>query len=70
MEKEIKKLRTMYNLDDNSTRLLIGVKIKSRAAWLHSKAEYIEMDADGLFDEIKKMFDHKPDKLIQAYTKV
>jgi len=65
-EKEIKKLRTIHNLDDNSTRLLIGAKIKDRAAaWLHSKTEYIEMDADGLLGEMKKMFDQAR----QAYTK-
>jgi len=65
-EREVKKLRTIYNLDDNSTKLLIGAKVKSRAAaWLHSKAEYIEMDADGLLAEMKKMFDHKLGKLIQ-----
>jgi len=62
-KKEIKKLRTMYDLDDNSTRLLIGAKVKGRVAtWLYSKAEYIKMD-DSLLNEMK-MFDHKPDKLI------
>jgi len=46
--------------------LLIGAKVKGRAAaWLHPKAEYIEMDADSLLGKMKKMFDHKPGKLIQ-----
>lgn len=48
-EKEVKKLRVMYDLDDNSTKLLIGAKVKGKAAsWLHSKAEYIEMGVDNL----------------------
>lgn len=41
-EKEIRKLRIMYDLDDNTTKLLIGAKVKDKAAtWLHSKAELL-----------------------------
>lgn len=56
----------MYDLDDNSTKLLIGVKVKGKAAtWLHSKTEYIDMDVDSLLTEMKKMFDQRPGKLLE-----
>lgn len=35
-EKEVKKLRIMYDLDDNSAKLLINAKVKGKVAtWLH-----------------------------------
>lgn len=65
-EKEVKKLRIMYDLDDNSAKLLINAKVKGKAAtWLYSKAEYIDMDVDSLLNEMKKMFDQRPGKLLQ-----
>ncbi|KYQ56365.1 hypothetical protein ALC60_04773 [Trachymyrmex zeteki] len=60
-EKEVRKLRTMYEIDDNSTKLLIGAKVKGKATWLHSKAEFIELDVESLLDEMKKMFGHRLD---------
>ncbi|XP_018366050.1 PREDICTED: uncharacterized protein LOC108763170 [Trachymyrmex cornetzi] len=60
-EREVRKLRVTYDLDDNSTKLLIGAKVKGKAAiWLHSKAEFIELDAESLLDEMRKMFEHRP----------
>ncbi|KYN00237.1 ATP-dependent RNA helicase glh-2 [Cyphomyrmex costatus] len=53
----------MYDLDDNSTKLLIGSKVKGKATiWLHSKAEFIELDAESLLEEMKRMFGHRLDK--------
>lgn len=65
-EKEVRKLRTIYDLDDNSTKLLIGAKVKDKAkAWLHSKAEYIDLNVNSLLGEMKKMFDNRLGKLLQ-----
>ena len=63
-EKQVRQLRTTFDLDDNTTKILIGTKLRGSAMqWLHSKSEHIEMDLETFLSELKRMFDHQPSKL-------
>jgi len=62
--RQLKLVRTTYNLDDNSTRILISMKLKKRALqWFHSKPEHLEVSVNELLDHMKRMFDHRPTKM-------
>lgn len=62
-ERQITLLRN-YGLDDNSTKMLMSMKIKGKAlVWLHSCAEHLEMNAADLLFKMKQMYDHRPSKL-------
>lgn len=64
-KQQIQLLRSTYELDDNTTKILIGTKVKDKALrWLHSRPEHIRMDADSLLTEMGRMFDHRPNKLL------
>ncbi|KAK2574859.1 hypothetical protein KPH14_013028, partial [Odynerus spinipes] len=42
-ETQVRLLRTTYNLDDDTSKILVGTKLRGRALqWLHSKAEHIQ----------------------------
>jgi len=42
-------LRITYNLDDNSTRMLISLRLKRKALnWFHSKPNHLELSVDQL----------------------
>lgn len=57
-------LRRTYNLDEDSTRILIGSKLKGKALkWFHSKAEHLELSIPDLFQEMAVMFDYLPNRL-------
>lgn len=61
---QVRFLRTAYNLDDGTTKILIGTKLKGRALeWFRSKKEYITLSPDGLLFELQRMFYHRPDKI-------
>ena len=63
-EKQVRQLRTTFDLDDDTTKVLIGTKLRGRALqWLHSKSQHIEMSLEMLLSELKKMFGHQPSKL-------
>lgn len=63
-EKQVKLLRNTYNLNDNTLRILIGLKLKGKALkWFHSKAEHVEMNCEELLKELKDMFDHRLSQL-------
>ncbi|KYQ50810.1 hypothetical protein ALC60_10096 [Trachymyrmex zeteki] len=62
--KQLELIRATYSLDDNNTRILIGMKLKRRALqWFHSKSKHLEMPVRELLNEMKKMFDHRPSKM-------
>ncbi|KAK2578110.1 hypothetical protein KPH14_009888 [Odynerus spinipes] len=64
-EKQVRLLQTTYGLDDQLTKILMASKLKSNALnWLHSKPEHIEMSAEELLNDMKKVFDHRPSKLM------
>lgn len=63
-EKQVQLLRTTYNLDDNSTKVLISSRLKDKALnWFHSKPDHLELSVDELLDRMKEMFDLRPTKL-------
>lgn len=45
-EKQIKLLKTTYELEDDAARYLLACMIKRENEWLHSKPEYIAMIFD------------------------
>lgn len=61
---QLELLKHTYQLDDSSTRMLIGSRLKGKAlAWFYSKAEHITLNIDALLREMGQMFDHRPGKL-------
>lgn len=56
-EERIKLLKATYQLEDDSAKLVIGMRLKGRALeWLHSKPEYVGMSFDTLLTELRGMF--------------
>lgn len=65
-ERQVRLLATTYGLRDEMTKILIGSRLKGRAAeWFRSKPEYIEMSTDDLLQKMKDMFDHRPNRLVR-----
>lgn len=63
-KRQVELLRDSYNLDDNSTRVLISSKLKGKALdWFHSRPEHITLSIPSLWEKMKQMFDHRPSKL-------
>ncbi|XP_011884081.1 PREDICTED: uncharacterized protein K02A2.6-like [Vollenhovia emeryi] len=64
-QKQVVFLKTAYKLEDNMTKILIGMRLKGKALeWFHSKPEFIEMKADELLTALKGMFYHRPNKIV------
>lgn len=64
-KQQLELLRQSYQLDDNSTRILMSSRLKGRAlSWLHSKAEHVTLNVENLLKEMEKMFDLRPGKLV------
>lgn len=64
-EKQIKLLKSTYKLEDETVKLLFGMRLKGRALeWLHSKPEYITMTFDQLLDELRAMFYRRQSKIV------
>lgn len=64
-EKQVLFLKQTYNLNDDTTKILIGTRLKGKAAeWFHSKPEYITLATDDLLRELKKMFHHRPNRIV------
>lgn len=63
-EKQLQLVKATYHLDDNSCKMLIGLKLKGRAlTWFHSNATYLELSCNELLIKIKEMFDHRVNKV-------
>lgn len=63
-ERQVRFLRTAYQLDDNLTKILIGTRLKGRALdWFHSRPGYVAMTSDELLVELRGMFYHPPNKV-------
>ncbi|XP_076289805.1 uncharacterized protein LOC143213638 [Lasioglossum baleicum] len=63
--KQIKVLRRTYKLNDNETKVLIGMRVRGKARdWVHSRSEYIELLADDLLSKLEQMFYHRPSNLV------
>ncbi|XP_011873545.1 PREDICTED: uncharacterized protein LOC105565169, partial [Vollenhovia emeryi] len=62
--KQLELVRGTYNLDDNHTRILIGMRLKQKALkWFHAKSEHLEIPVAQLIDRMEKMFDYRPAKI-------
>lgn len=61
---QLELLRNSYQLDDNSTRILISSRLKGRLlTWFYSKAEYLSLSIEDLLLVMKLMFDLRLGKL-------
>lgn len=57
-------MKTTYQLSDDIVKVMIGLRLKGKALeWLHSKSEHIGMPIDRLFEEMRRMFWHRKNKL-------
>jgi len=60
-EKQVRLLMTTYELQDNLVKILIGSRLKGRAAeWFRSRPEYIEMSTNDLLLAMRAMFSLPP----------
>lgn len=60
---QVRQLQSMFCLDDNSVKLLIGMKLTGKARqWLHSRVEHLRMTTEELLKGLKVLFDHRPRK--------
>lgn len=63
-KKQIELLRRTYDLDEDTTKILIGGKLKGKAQrWFHSRSDFLELTIDELLREMRDMFDHRPNHL-------
>lgn len=61
---QVMLLKTTYELDDNSARVLVGAKLKGKAfTWYHSRPEHLQMGLEELLKAVADMFDHRPGRL-------
>lgn len=59
-ERQIKFLKHTYHLDDDNMKVLASSRMKGKALdWLHSSADFIEMNFEMLLTAMKSMFDHR-----------
>lgn len=57
-QRQLELVRITYNLDDNSTCILISMKLKQRVLqWFHSKPEHLEIPMTELINQMKRIFD-------------
>lgn len=53
-ERQLKLLKRTYKLDDEHTKVLVGIRLKGKVAeWLHSRPELIEVSMEALLCELK-----------------
>ncbi|CAK9796129.1 Zinc finger protein GIS2 [Anthophora plagiata] len=63
-ERQVQHLRKMYGLDDCATVTIITLRLRGKALkWFHSQPSLMELPASVLLEEIRKMFDHRVDRL-------
>lgn len=63
-EKQIRLLKTTYQLRNDHVKILVGMRLKKRALeWFHSRPEFISMGFDTLIDELRLIFHHRRDRV-------
>ena len=63
-KQQLELLMRVYNLDDNSTKVLISSRLKGRTLnWFHSKAEHLALSIPDLLRDMQQMFDFRSAKL-------
>lgn len=64
-KRQVKLLRTAYQLEDNAAKILIGARVKGKVwQWLHSLPEHIEMNVEDLLKKMADIFDLRPSKMM------
>lgn len=64
-KRQIELLRATYRFDENSTKILISLRLKSKALnWFHSKPEHLELNTAELFHEMSLIFGNRPSRLM------
>lgn len=62
--RELRLLRQIYQLNDNSAKLLLGSRLTGSAAeWFQSVPEHLSISVDQLLGRMKAMFDRRNKKL-------
>lgn len=65
-EKQLRLLKTTYQLPDEHVKVLIGMRLKGKALeWMHSNPQYIELSVETLLSEMREMYDHRPSKVVR-----
>ncbi|CAK9799255.1 Transposon Tf2-6 polyprotein [Anthophora plagiata] len=65
-ERQVQTLKATYQLTDDTTKLLMGSRLKGNALeWLHSKPEHITMSVEKLLDNLREMFYH-PENVLET----
>lgn len=63
-EEQLRLVKGMYGLDDNSVKLVLTAKLKGDAYdWFHSVPEHFTMNLDDLLSRMKGMFDQRDKRL-------
>lgn len=62
--RQVQRLKTMYELDDEATTALMVLRLRGKALkWFHSKPNFMELSTSSLWEEMRKMFNRRPNKL-------
>lgn len=57
-------LQVTYSLNDDTTKVMIGSRLKGKAInWFHSKPEHIGLAVGDLLAELRSMFSYKQNKV-------
>ena len=63
-EKQVKYVKTVYNLSEGKTKALLSARLKGKALeWFHSQPENLKSSLEDHLKEMKVMFNYKPRKL-------
>lgn len=63
-KRQLQSIRTTYQLDDGTTRILVGLRLKQRALqWFQSRPEHLEITVDELLERMQSIFDYRPAKI-------
>ncbi|XP_076398246.1 FU domain-containing protein T48 isoform X3 [Megachile rotundata] len=61
---QLNLLVATYNLDDSSSRILIGSKLKGKAlSWFQSRTEHLQVSTEELLSRMETMFDYRESRL-------
>lgn len=62
--KQFELIRTTYQLDDGTARILVSMRLKQKALqWFHSAPEHLELPVNQLLEKMQSIFDHRPAKI-------
>ncbi|KYN26862.1 hypothetical protein ALC57_03764 [Trachymyrmex cornetzi] len=63
-EKQMHTLLSTYDLSNHEAKALVCSKLTGKAQkWYHSRVDCVELSCDNLLNELKKMYEQRPDQL-------